>query len=258
MSKNYNSTLQSNNTDLEEILNTINALPEAGQDISDQIDAHNSSASAHADIRAEISQLSSEIVDEIIVMTQDAYNALTKSDLQALYAQGVRLIAVETSSGTVTYTNLVPTSVDTDGSIFNGTGYKDGVRLSSSGGVSSDTSSAVASSTITGFIPFKNTDVIRMKGAICKGAFDAYGLHTYFNLYDGDKKFNGSMGIGEVDTTSQLSMVYDEATGVTTFQIIDPDGGTGQFREAAKSAVYFRLSVYGKGEDLIITVNEEI
>lgn len=31
MSKNYNSTLQSNNTDLEEILNTINALPEAGQ-----------------------------------------------------------------------------------------------------------------------------------------------------------------------------------------------------------------------------------
>lgn len=227
---------------------------------SSAVSAHNTSTSAHADIREQISQLSSEIVDEIIVMTQDAYNALTKSDLQALYAQGVRLIAVETSSGTVTYTNLVPTSTDTDGSIYNGTGYKDGVRLSSSGGVSSETQ---PSATTTGFIPFKNTDIIRVKGVITLGAWDNYGAHCYFNLYDSNKTFvsGGCTGIGSAfdsNMASQLSFTYDETTGITTLQIIDPDGDTGSFRAAAKQASYFRLNAVGKGANLIITVNEEI
>ena len=38
---------------------------------------------------------------------------------------------------TANFTNQVPISTDTDGSIFNGVGYKDNVRLSSSGGISS-------------------------------------------------------------------------------------------------------------------------
>ena len=42
----------------------------------------------------------------------------------------INITAVPTA---MPYTNLVPTSINSDGSIFNGTGYKDGYRLNSSG-----------------------------------------------------------------------------------------------------------------------------
>ena len=62
----------------------------------------------------------------------------------------------------VSYTNQVPLSTDTDGSIFNGKGYKDNVRLSSSGGVSS---SAQNGSVTTGFLPwYGDTTILRIKG----------------------------------------------------------------------------------------------
>ena len=65
-----------------------------------------------------------------------------------------------------TFTNLVPLSTDTDGSIFNGVGYKDNTRLSSSGGVSG---SAQTGSATTGFMPCTAYDVIRLKGATWLG-----------------------------------------------------------------------------------------
>ncbi len=157
--------------------------------------------------------------------------------------------------------NQVPISTDTDGTIFNGVGYKDGVRLSSSGGISG---TAQANSTTTGFIPFKNTDIIRAKGVVTIGAWDNYGCHCYFNLYDSNKAFissGGSLAIGSelgTNEAKQVSLTYDETTGITTIQIIDPDGSTGSFRHAAKNASYFRLNAVGKGADLIVTVNQEI
>lgn len=159
------------------------------------------------------------------------------------------------------YTNLVPTSTDTNGTVYNGTGYKDDTRLSSSGGVSS---SAQTGSVTTGFIPFKNTDIIRIKGAIWLGATATYGGHWYINLYNSSKTFIDGGGVAEqtyssdAGTQAQLSVVYDATTGVTTFQIINPSGGTGVFRSAAKNAAYFRLNAYGKGANLIVTVNQEI
>jgi len=163
----------------------------------------------------------------------------------------------------VVMVNQVPISTDTDGSIYNGTGYKDNARLSSSGGVSG---SALNGSVVTGFIPFKNTDIVRMKGAQWLGATAANGggtHHYYFNLYDSNKTYitNGGMADESYANThaSQVSVVYDETTGVTTFQIIDPTNtATGAFRAAAQKAMWFRINAYGKGADLIITVNQEI
>lgn len=159
----------------------------------------------------------------------------------------------------ITFTNQVPISTDTNGSIYNGLGYKENVRLSSSGGVSS---SAQNGSVTTGFIPWKNTDTVRVKGAEWLGTFEAYGAHCYFNLYDSGKNFisqgtAGSSGYN-ANLKAQLSVVYDETTGVTTFEIINPDGSTGTFRAAAKSAAYIRINAMGKGADLIVTINEEI
>lgn len=150
------------------------------------------------------------------------------------------------------------------GSLYNGTGYKDNARLSSSGGVSG---TAQTGSVVTGFIPFKNTDVIRIKGAEWLDATTNHQGHYYLNLYDvernlvaqGSNTKAGSMASADYASYStQISVVYDEASGVTTFQIIDPTGENGSFRLAAKSAAYFRINVYGKGADLIVTVNQEI
>lgn len=158
------------------------------------------------------------------------------------------------------YTNQVPLSTDTDGSIYNGCGYKDDTRLSSSGGVSG---SAQSGSVTTGFIPWKNTDVVRVKGAEWLTATANHGGHYYFSLYNASKAFISggyvtSSSASNASYAAQISIAYDEATDVTTFQIVNPSGTTGDFRLAAQSASYFRLNAYGSGEDLIVTVNEEI
>lgn len=167
----------------------------------------------------------------------------------------ITVSAVKKVSG---YTNLVPTSTDVDGSVYNGTGYKDNARLSSSGGVSG---TAQNGSVVTGFIPFKNTDVIRMKGATWA---HRNGEHYYFSLYSSGKTLiskgytSAEAWTGDAAYQTQLQVTYDAATGVTTFQIIDPSGITGDLRVAAQNAAYLRINAYGKGADLIVTVNEEI
>ena len=146
------------------------------------------------------------------------------------------------------------------GSLYNGCGYKDNARLSSSGGVSG---SAQENSVVVGFMPFKNTDVIRMKGAEWLGATAKYQGHYYFSLYDSSKSFIPDAWVSSESfaggtLSSQISVTYDETTGVTTFQIIDLTGTAGGFSKSAKSASYFRINAYGKGADLIITINQEI
>lgn len=59
------------------------------------------------------------------------------------------------------YLNLVPTSIDSDKSIFNGTGYKENTRLNSSGALSTSSASGCI---VSGFIPYSG-GVIRAKGS---------------------------------------------------------------------------------------------
>jgi hypothetical protein len=149
--------------------------------------------------------------------------------------------------------NQVPISTDTDGSIYNGTGYKDNARLSSSGGVSS---TAQTGSVVTGFIPFSVDNIIRMKGAEWVGATDKYQGHYYWGVYDSDKAKLGTLDSGSYSGgTYGTGITYDATTGVTTF---DMSNMSNAFKEACVSAAYFRINAYGKGADLIVTVNQEI
>lgn len=149
------------------------------------------------------------------------------------------------------YTNLVPTSTDTDGSVYNGTGYKDNARLSSSGGVSS---TAQTGSVVIGFSPCTIDDVIRIKGA--KWIGNATG-HYNFNLYSSSKTFLDGANTAENGHTpydrTGSAFVYDDATGITTIDLAQTTWKTG-----GQTPAFFRINVYGKGADLIITVNEEI
>ena len=54
--------------------------------------------------------------------------------------------------------DLLPTSVDTDGSIYNGVGYIDGYRLNSSG-----TLSAESTARTTGHIPVKRGEMVKLE-----------------------------------------------------------------------------------------------
>lgn len=155
------------------------------------------------------------------------------------------------------FTNQVPISTDTDGSIYNGVGYKDNVRMSSSGGVSG---SAQTGSVTTGFIPCDPYDIIRLKGAIWVGTTSVQNLgHYYFNFYDAQKKFlcgfSESSYNGNYDRVA--SVVYDSKTGVTTFQNTSTNAGF-SYVVSLQGAKYVRLNAYGKGKDLIVTINEEI
>lgn len=253
---------------------------------SSALSSHNISTSAHPDIRKNISDridglltdetfvnnIADEVkqrvpliktaeqpifVDSIEQMT-DTNKIYVLSTDGMLYSYQKRTIIIPGGT-TANFINQVPISEDTAaGSIFNGTGYKDNVRLSSSGGISSN---AQNGSVTTGFIPWKNTDVIRMKGAKWLEVGD--GGHYYFTIYDSSKTaYSGGVGAGCAESgsheSSHLHVTYDEATGITTFSINDPNGSTGAFRNNAKSAEFIRINAYGKGEDLIITRNQEI
>lgn len=161
------------------------------------------------------------------------------------------------------YTNLVPTSTDTDGSIFNGVGYKENVRLSSSGGVSG---SAQAGSVTTGFMPYTYDApfIVRMKGALWVGMSDnsaggSSGTHWYINFYDADKNFLAGIAASATSNyTSTLNASYDETTGVTTFDFTGVETPTAMIDDRIKTGAFIRINAKGNGADLIVTVNEEI
>lgn len=151
--------------------------------------------------------------------------------------------------------NLVPTSTDTDGSIYNGTGYKDNVRLSSSGGVSG---TAQPDSSTTGFMPWQSKGVIYIKGA--KFMNSNTGRHYYVNFYNADKSLDyyfEANADGTYEGAYSFIKITEGDDGITT---IDCSGATAgaSISDAVINAKYFRMTVVGSGANLIVTVNQEI
>lgn len=141
------------------------------------------------------------------------------------------------------YTNQVPRSIDTDGSIYNGVGYLEGYRLSSSGAVK-----AYENSVVTGYIRAKGGDVVRIAGA------EWYQNHSmnYICAYTPNFTF-----IGAIYSTggSYGSKIYTSLS--------DEDGTTIVTLAALDQIAYIRVSSVGdntgiNAEDFIVTVNEEV
>lgn len=150
------------------------------------------------------------------------------------------------------YTNLVRTSIDSNGSIYNGVGYLDGKYMS--GGVPS--SSADSNATITGYIEINSVstigDVYRFKGvgeptashtriAICNSSFATI---TEKNSFLGSALL------------SVFTLSTETASDGTTVYVVTVNDKLQHYYSNAK---YFRFSFDGtSGSDLIITCNEEI
>ena len=169
-----------------------------------------------------------------------------------LFINGVKVWAMKT------FTNQVPISTDTDGSIFNKVGYKENVRLSSSGGVSS---SAQNGSVTTGFIPFPDGDktVVRMKGVEWKNSTANHGGHYYINYYDSSKKFLVYLASGDHANYTHVVTVTRDANGVETVLWNQSYGTSNSMLQYIRNnAKYIRITAYGKGADMIVTINEEI
>lgn len=145
----------------------------------------------------------------------------------------------------VSYTNQVPISTDADGSVYNGTGYKDRYRINSSGAAV-----ALSGFTATGFIPFTKGQTIRIGGEGI--TFGEYGCLIMF--YDLNKTALIDRGIGyqHVGNTAYGTWTTEE----TSVFCLDPVYNYPNTLTTEQG--YIRVSAKGNGANLIVTLDERI
>lgn len=151
------------------------------------------------------------------------------------------VITAETEGTSPAYTNLVPTSIDTDGTVYNDIGYMNGKRLSSSGAVKD-----LSTSSVTGFIKAKAGDVVRLGGVVL--ASDPSSC--YIAAYNSSFTFVGAKTVtGSTYGTDPATIVWDGT--ICTYTIAN-----------ASTIEYIRINAVCEdgpnGADMIVTVNEEI
>lgn len=145
------------------------------------------------------------------------------------------------------YTNQLPLATDTDGSIYNGTGWMEGYRLNSSG-----SPDGYSGSYLTGFIPAQIGDVVRLKNVTWQNGVSS-GLNSgnqRISFYDSSK--NHLAQTNAVGVAGTLNGVKDDSGIWTQFTLKNFSGGD------LTNAAYFRLNCAGLSAESIITVNEEI
>lgn len=211
---------------------------------------HNSDTTAHSDIRTLITSLQNSKLNKEGVSFRRAKLPLadgTTLEIDVLTALDGTLV--------IPYTNKIPSSIDTDGSIFNTTGYMEGKRLSSSGVVKDQ-----AGCTVTGYIPVKGGDVVRIFGCDWATTLNA---HSYICLYDASFTFIGAFAT--VAGSSFSLTTY--GTGISTNYSADDNLNFTITLASLSNIAYMRVSSKGntsnnvpsfESEDMIITVNEEI
>ena len=139
-------------------------------------------------------------------------------------------------SGAVAYTNQLPIATDADGSVYNETGYKFGVRWSTS----SSAEVAYDNCYLSGYIPVSADDIVRLKN-----------IKMLFDEDDGYRcavSFFSDYGVyaGYVNCNSNIDMVSP----------VWEDDNLVQFTSLASG--YFRIAASYLGADSVITVNEVI
>lgn len=151
------------------------------------------------------------------------------------------------------YSNQVPISIDTSGGIYNGVGYKHGYRVSSSGSEKEN-----GDLFCTGFIPCKSSDVIRFCFASGSPIWTDNSTLTSMTFFDSSKSC-----LGQFTSQPAYYGIFSDTSEVNNVQ---KNGDVWEYTVPNNDDISFvRFSVpytsqnnYLGGEDLIITVNEEI
>lgn len=173
-------------------------------------------------------------------ITSTAYN----SDTGVVSIAAVTGDVVITAKATkvVSYHNLVPKAVDSSGA---SAPYTDGLMLSSGGTTSEDNRF-----TTTGFIPFDGAAVhiYRIGGEGI--TWNEYGARLAW--YNADFTLKGSvLSYNQLDKSIYYPTKIDDPNAAVAFStdanVAPPHG-----------AAYFRVSAKGKGENLVVTLDEKI
>ena len=186
--------------------------------------------------------------DRMVIIQEPFTRWFKPSDGEPLFFDGdneKRLVLQEELDGIVDaermagFTNVLPTAIDTDGSVFNGIGYaKNGYELHADGTVTNDG----VYSGCTGFIPIKQNDIIYGKH------INLTGSTVNVALYD------SNFGYVIHATPKNIStMTY-------FFDYVSEDDGFKLTVKQRSNVAYIRLG-YGRtmiGKRPIVTVNEEI
>lgn len=141
----------------------------------------------------------------------------------------------------VAYTNQIPISTDTDGSVFNGTGYKSGYYLTGSGAI--DSWSGVE---VTGFIPCKYGDVVRLSGITMTSTNANASIINRVLCYQSDKSTVTAIRNAKTSSIKWWDATYDSDNNVVQFTCYDKD------------TAYIRICAEEISSKSVITVNEEI
>ena len=173
-------------------------------------------------------------------ITSTAYTASTGAISIASVTGDVTITAVATKI--VTYTNLVPTAVDSSGA---SAPYTDGKYLGS-GGATSDMSGFVT----TGFIPFDGgaEHIYRIGGDGI--AWNTYGCRIAW--YNANHSVKGSViSYEKIGSSIYYPTKVEDANAAAAFStnanVAPPNG-----------AAFFRVSAKGSGANLIVTLDQEI
>ena len=160
--------------------------------------------------------------------------------------------------GNIEPVNQIPISTDTDGSIYNEIGYMEKRRINSSGEV--DTLSASGDTAtnpifVTGFIPVKNGDVVRLKNCF----IDTNNVENH-TIY-GQNGWSIQNGFYDSSKTKLGLQVWtNTASGNYTTATADANGHVTEFAIVGASVGYMRLCLAPTSDpaDAIVTVNQKI
>ncbi len=161
-----------------------------------------------------------------------------------------REFSVDYNNVSPSYTNQIPISVDTNGNIYNGTGYKDDTGISSAGVERTKTGNLA-----TGFIPYNYGDTIRIDRFDTTATGDKNNGGVFF--YNESKTY---LGAKRLPTYVTEGKVIDGEPLVDTPESPVYDAGAGSDK-VITSAKFIRVVFYdksGQGENLIVTINEEV
>ena len=169
-------------------------------------------------------------------------------------------------SSAPTYTNLLPTAIGQDGVVLNGVGYVDGYRLTGDCNASGQLSyhSAATGYFLTGYMPITKEQIETGCTIYVKG--------VNLTANDGNVRMLVAPDYNYTGYINNVKIVNDSIPGVTFTQIADqyykfnlsydflrngnyPHATTGA---AFSDVKYFRMSLTGSGEGVIITLNQEI
>lgn len=186
-----------------------------------------------------------EILSEIDVGIPDYVQAAADAVAEKVLGVTGEAVEVESSGG---YTNKLPLATDSSGDVYNGSGYKVGYRLNSSGIEKQITESYYDTSLcVTGFIPCIAGDVIRVSGMTIDPSdiqSGAYNIAVY------DSSFNKVAASNWATVSANSTVELGDNGYIISISLTDTFG--------VSDIKYIRLSAKNITADSIVTVNEEI